>query len=423
MKRYAWCLVLVLPGATAVAADWPGFRGPGGSGVSGEKGLPTKWSDTENLAWKTALAGPGSSSPVVWGDRVFVTCYTGYGVPGEEGGAQKDLKRHLLCLDRKKGTVLWEKKVDATLPESRYSGPYITLHGYASSTPVTDGERVYVFFGKSGVHAFDFKGNELWQKSVGTRTDGWGSGSSPVLYKDLVIVNAGVESGSVVALDKRDGTQKWKAGGTGRTWNSPVLVDAKGGKQELVVRGRQSLLGLDPDTGKKLWHCDGFNDSYVCPTAVAKDSVVYSLGGRFQGTAVAVKAGGKGDVTETHQVWSRNLGGSICSPAVHGDHLYWVADNGTAQCVAIKDGKKAYSQRLRNSGTLYASITIADGKIYAVSRTRGTFVLAARPKFEQFGHNTFAGDKSVFNACPAVSDGQLFLRSDKYLYCIGKKEG
>src|SRR5262249_45400 len=156
-----------------------------------------------------------------------------------------------LCLDRKKGTILWNKEVEAKLPETKYSGPHFTLHGFASSTPVTDGERVYVFFGKSGVFAFDFKGKELWKANVGTGTEGWGSATSPVLYKDLVIVNAGVECGSVVALNKKDGTEKWKAPGTRGTWNSPVLVDIKGGKQELVVRSTRSLLGLDPATGKK----------------------------------------------------------------------------------------------------------------------------------------------------------------------------
>jgi outer membrane protein assembly factor BamB len=406
---------------SAGAVDWPNFRGAKSSGVSTDKGLPLKWNEKENLVWKTALPGPGASSPIVWGDRVFVTCYTGYGIPGDEGGEQKDLKRHLLCLDRKKGTILWEKKVEAKLPETPYGG-FLALHGYASSTPVTDGERVYVFFGKSGVFAFDFKGKQLWQASVGTGTHGWGSASSPVLYKDLLIVNAGVESGSLVALKKKDGTEEWKAGGVGGTWNSPVLVDGKDGKEELVVRATRSLLGFDPAKGKKLWHCDGFRDGYVCPTVVAKGGVVYSLGGRFEGMNAAVKAGGEGDVTDTKQVWAKKMGGgSICSPALYGDHLYWVADSGMAYCVKAKDGEKVYSERLRASGTLYASITIADGKIYAVSRTKGTFVLPARPKFEVLAHNTFDSDKSVFNGSPAVSKGQLLIRSDKYLYCIGKK--
>ena len=414
-------LCFALLALAAGAADWPGFRGPDGSGVSADKGVPVKWSDDENLVWKAALPGPGGSSPVVWGDRVFVTCYTGYGIPGERGGDQKDLERHLVCVDRKKGKILWDKAVKAKLPEASYRPPFITLHGYASSTPVTDGKLVYVFFGKSGVFAFDFGGKQIWQADVGTGTDGWGSATSPVLYKDLVIVNASVESGALIAFSKKDGEKKWTSPGVRRAWDSPVLVDAGGGKQEVVVRVPRSLLGIDPDTGKQLWHFDRFRDGYVCPTAVGKGGVVYSLGGRFEGMAAAVKAGGKGDVTKTHEVWSKKLGVPIPSPALSGDLLCWVSDSGTATCVKAKDGEKVYEKRLDRSGTLYASLTVAGDKMYAVSREKGTFVLAAGPKFEVLAHNTFAGDKSVFNGSPAVSDGQLFLRSNKYLYCVGKK--
>jgi outer membrane protein assembly factor BamB len=213
----------------------------------------------------------------------------------------------------------------------------------------------------------------------------------------------------------------WKCPGITRAWNSPVLVDVKGGRQELVVRVPRSILGVDPATGKKLWHCDGFRDGYVCPTVVAREGIVYSLGGRFEGVAAAVKAGGKNDVTNTHLLWSKRLGGPIPSPVVYGDYLYSVSDSGSASCFNAKDGEKVYAERLQGSGTLYASITLADGKIYAVGRNNGIYVLAAGPKFEVLAHNTFESDKSVFNGSPALSNGQLFLRSDKSLYCIGKK--
>jgi outer membrane protein assembly factor BamB len=411
----AW---FVLSTLQAGSADWPSFRGPHSSGVSEDKDLPTTWSEKENLVWKTALPGPGGSSPIIIGDRIFLTCWSGYFLPGEGAGDEKKLKRHLVCLDRKKGTILWDKDVAAVLPEAKLDRNG-SLNGYASSTPVSDGERVYVFFGKTGVLAFDFEGKQLWQTSVGTGRNNWGSASSPVLYKDLVIVNASVESQSLVALNKKDGKEAWKCPDIGRAWNSPVLVDVKDGKQELVIRVTKSILGIDPATGNKLWHCDGFRDGYVCPTVVARDGVVYSLGGRFQGANVAVKAGGEGDVKT---IWSTTMGGgSISSPALHGDLLYWVHDGGTAHCVKTKNGEKVYSERLKNTGTIYASLTIAGDKMYAVSRNKGTFVLAAGPEFKQLGHNTFEDDKSIFNGSPAVSKGQLFLRSDKYLYCIGKK--
>ena len=414
-------LVLFLPTADSGASNWPGFRGPHGAAVSAEKGLPAKWGDQENLVWKTELPGPGASSPITFGDKVFVTCYTGYGIPGDNGGDPQDLQRHLLCVDRKSGTIVWDKAVAAKLPEPRY-GSFLALHGYASSTPVTDGERVYVFFGKSGLFAFDLSGKQLWQADVGSGTHGWGSATSPVLYQDLVIINASVESGSLMAFQKKDGKQAWKCPGVRGSWDTPVLVDLPSGKQELVVRVPKSLLGVDPATGQQLWHYDGFGDGYVCPTVAAKDGVVYALGGRFEGTAVAVKAGGRGDVTNTHEVWSKQLGGPIPSPVVYGDHLYWVSDNGTAWCVRTRDGEKVYQQRLKDSGTLYASIVLGDGKIYAVSRSKGTFVLAAEPRFEQLARNVFASDRSIFNGSPAVSNGELLLRSDKYLYYVGKKK-
>jgi outer membrane protein assembly factor BamB len=421
---FPWLLALLVPvrAQPAAGTDWPNFRGPHNAAVSQDKGLPIKWSDQDNVVWKTALPGPGSSSPIVWGNRVFVTCYTGYGLPGGNAGEQKNLKRHLLCLDRKKGMILWDRAVDAKLPETRYSG-YIELHGYASSTPATDGKQVYVFFGKSGVLAYDFEGKRAWQANVGSGTDGWGSATSPVLYKDLVIVNASVESGALVALRKKDGKEAWKLPGISRAWNSPVLVDVPDGRQEIAVRVPTSLVGVDPATGKKLWYFSGFHDGYVTPTVVAHDGVVYSLGGRFEGMAVAVKAGGKGDVTNTHKVWTKHLGGfgPIPSPAFYNGYIYWVGDVGAANCVQAKNGEKVYNQRIPSSGTLYASVVIGDGHIYAVSRKKGTFVLAAKPKYELLAQNSFAADQSIFNASPAIGGGQLFLRSDKFLYCLGKK--
>jgi outer membrane protein assembly factor BamB len=413
--------VLVLPVAallwTALAADWPRFRGPHSSAVSDDKGLPVKWSDTENVVWKTKLPGRGGSSPVTFGKFIFLTCYTGYAT-GADDGDPKKLRRHLLCLDRKTGRILWNKEVAAKLPEARYNGR-MTLNGYATNTPATDGKNVYAFFGKSGVVAYDFKGNQLWQKEVGTGTDKWGSATSVLLYKDLVIVNASVESGALVALHKKDGSQAWKAPGIRRSWSSPILVDV-GKKQELVLSTPQTIRGFDPESGKELWTCAGIPDGYVCPTAVAHRGVVYVIGGRHN-TAVAVKAGGRGDVTESHRLWTRGAGANVPSAVVFGDHLYWVNERGIAWCLKTKDGAIVFQERLRGTGLVYASATIADGKMYVPSRENGTYVLAAKPKFELLAHNTFKDDSSIFNACPVVSQKQLLLRSDRFLYCLGKK--
>jgi outer membrane protein assembly factor BamB len=404
------------PGAPAKLSDWPSFRGPHGSGISEEKGLPAKWSDTENLVWKTDLPGPGASSPVVWGDKVLVTCYTGYGLDQSNPGDQENLRRHLLCVDRKSGKVLWDKEVKAKLPEPRYAG-FMANHGYASSTPATDGERIYVFYGKTGVFAYDFAGKELWQADVGDKDYYWGTGTSPLLYKDFVIVNADVESGALIALNRKTGKEEWKATSLSGCWGSPVLVDVPGGKPEIVLSFPNVVRGFDPDTGKELWKCDGIKENYLCPTVTAKDGVVYAIGARAH-NALAVKAGGTGDVTRTHIVWTKRVGSNVTSPSVYEEHLYWVDDGGTAYCLKAKDGEQVYAERLK--GGVYASVTIADGKIYVVSKKDGTFVLAVGPKFEQLAHNTLSDD-STFNGSPAVSQGQLFLRSDKRLYCIGKK--
>ncbi len=248
--------IVCMYAAIGVAADWPGFRGPAGAAVSDETSLPTTWSDTENLAWKTELPGPGSSSPVTWKDRVFVTCYTGYGLDRENPGNQDDLSRVLVCLNLENGQILWQTPVKARLPEDPYSG-FITEHGYASSTPATDGERVYVFYGKSGALAFDMEGHQLWQTDVGTGSAfmAWGSGTSPLLYKDLVILNANAESNSIVALNKSSGEKVWESPADAATasWSTPILATTAEGKQELVLNVPYELWGMDPDTGKLLW--------------------------------------------------------------------------------------------------------------------------------------------------------------------------
>jgi outer membrane protein assembly factor BamB len=407
----------------ALGADWPNFRGPKNSGLSDDKDLPVKWSETENLAWKTKLPGPGGSSPITAGKFVFLTCYTGYGIDDEDEGNQDQskLRRHLLCLDRKTGRILWDKDVKAKLPEPRFRGMGMPLHGYASSTPATDGKHVYVFYGKTGVFAYDFKGNQLWQKSVGDRTDMFGAGSSVALTKDLVIVNASLEESALVALKKKDGSPAWKVKGIGRSWTTPVLVDV-GGKQELVLNTVKSIMGFDPATGKELWSCAGIPGMYTISSVVAKDGVVYTMSaGRGGGKAMAIKAGGRGDVTKSHVLWTKNVGDNITSPVVYKGHLYWAGQNGMAFCLSAKDGAVVYKERLKDTPPAYASATIADGKMYVVTRTKGTFVLAAKPKFEVVAHNTFKGDKSVFIASPAVSNGHLLLRSERFLYCLGKK--
>jgi len=398
------------------AADWTRFRGPDGMGVSNATNVPVSWSSTENIAWRTPLPGPGASTPISLGQRVYVTSYSGYGL--EAGQGQQDaLQRHLLCVNRTSGEIIWHKQFAPKLPEHNYQGEG-AYHGYAASTPVSDGKRLYVFFGKSGVFCFDLNGNQLWQASVGEGTNGWGSGCSPLLHGDMLIVNASVESGSIVALDKSTGKQLWQCGGIGSSWNTPLVVKA-GTASELVVSIQNNLLGISLEDGKELWRADGVH-RYVCPSVVAHDGIVYAIGGGH--TSLAVKTGGRGDVTDSHTLWRHTKGSNVSSPIYHQGHLYWFSDDGGFLCCQnTKSGETVFQQRLEpRPGRIWSSPVLADGKLYAVSQHNGTFVVAASPKYKLLAHNAFDDDNSRTNASPAVDDGQLLMRTDRFLYCIGK---
>jgi outer membrane protein assembly factor BamB len=404
-------IVLAVP---VSAADWPQFRGPGGQGISSENGLPTTWSASENVIWKTELPGAGTSSPIVVGDRIFLTGYAGYNVPGQPAGSMDALKRHVVCLGERDGKVQWTTPVPSKLPEQ---GTIRDGHGYASSTPASDGQRIYAFFGKSGVVALDLAGKIVWRADVGDGLSGWGSAASPVLHDNLVIVNAGVESQSLVALNKATGKEAWRARGIKESWNTPLLVKSPAGKTELVVAIMGKVLGFDPASGEQLWSCDTDIDWYMVPSLVADRGVVYCIGGR-SGGALAVKTGGRGDVTDTHRVWVGKKGSNVSSPVVHEGHLYWAHDSlGILYCGEAGSGKIVYEQRLPRAGQFYASPVLADDKIYYLTRNGRMFVVAARPHFEILATNEL-GDRSTFNASPVVANGRLFLRSDRYLYCL-----
>jgi outer membrane protein assembly factor BamB len=416
----------ILTATMAMAADWPQFRGPSGLGVAPDKGLPVTWSDDSNLAWKTELPGPGSSSPIVVGNRVFLTCYSGYGLPGKPAGNRADLKRHLLCLDRKSGKRLWQRDVAAVQPEQAYDAE-LRLHGYATSTPVSDGKTVYVFFGMTGVLAFDLEGKKLWQTSVGEGKHSYGSAASPVLYKNLLIVNANIESKALVGLDRNTGKIIWRAPGLWASWSTPMLVQSPKGGAQVVVSEYKKVLGFAPDTGKELWHVNYRPPPpYVCASLTAHEGVVYA----FADTGVAIRTGGSGDVSGTHVLWRRASELSLTSPVWFEGYLYWLTGP-VIRCIKADDGKRGDSKRLRPSVDLktavarpdacYASPVVADGKIYCVSRGQGVFVVEAHPKLRQLAHNVFRADTSTFNATPVVNDSQLLLRSDRYLYCIGTK--
>lgn len=413
--------LLLMMAVAGWSADWPRFRGSGGDGIVTGSDAPLKWGPQENVIWKTELPGPGSSSPIVSGGKVFLTSYSGYGLDAAQPGDPAKLKRHALCLNRADGKLLWSHAADAPLPEQPYGGPYITQHGYASSTPVTDGQRVFFFLAKSGVFAFTMDGKQVWQTNVGTNFHEWGAGASPVLYKNLLIVNAAFESDSLIALDKQTGKTVWSVRGMARAWNTPALVETGKGTPELVVSINGRLRAFDPQTGAELWHCKGIAAAELCPSIVAHQGILFVLG-HPSGQAMAVRAGGRGDVTETHVLWRLNKGSNVTSPIYRDGHVYWASDNrGFAYCVKAETGEIVYEERWQpNAGQIYASPVLVGERFYYVSRMAGTFVVAAKPEFKLLAHSPPL-DPSSFSGSPAVVDGQVFLRSDRYLYCVGQR--
>ncbi len=445
------------------AADWSRFRGPNGSGLAEDaKQLPTEFSATKNLKWKMELPGPGSSSPIVVGDRVIVTCWSGYGLSRENPGDMKALKLHLMSFDRQSGKQQWDAVVDPFYPEEPYQGMFAE-HGYASHTPASDGEMVFAYFGKAGLFAFDMNGKKLWNKSVGTGTGfrGWGTASSPILYKDLVIVTASSESQSLVAFNKKTGEQVWKqeADGLAGTWGTPVLVEVDKTRTDLVIGVPYEIWGLNPDTGKLRWFCNATQDDSYCSSVVANGDTVYAIEGR-SGGSFAVRAGGKDDVSKSHLVWSGNNRNRIGTPVVADGRIYFVAGK-VITALDAKTGSEIYQSRLSSKaggsseaanpapgsgggpggpggygggpggggrggrgggmgGQDYSSPVVGDGKLYYVGRNGEIFVVKTGATFEQLAVNRLTDQVEDFSSTPAISGKQIFIRSSKHLYCVSE---
>lgn len=423
--------VCLLVATTTMASDWPQFRGPGGNGIATDARVPTTWSDTTNLQWKTALPGRGSSSPIVSGESVFVTCYSGYG-EGEEGGNPEKLVRHLLCLERKTGKIVWDRTVPADLPEDPYRG-FLTEHGYASSTPATDGKNIYVFFGKSGALAFNLTGKQLWKVDMGKQSSNrrWGSAASPLLYKNLVIINASEESRSIRALEAATGKEIWKVerDGLELSYSTPTLLDSGGGRTDLLVGMPNLLLALEPDTGRIRWQADTGLPGNLSTSPVATDDLVFLTGGFPKMGSIALRGAGRGCATPAEVLWTSDTASYVPTPVVHDGNLYFVSDQGFAICMEARTGKVLHKECLpgisptaRGAKPVYASPVLVGSRLFAVSRRKGAFVLDATPQMSLVSQNSFVGDDSDFNATPAVSGNQIFLRSNRFIYCIKNGE-
>lgn len=404
----------------AKAENWPQWRGPRGDGTCTEKRLPTTWSTIENVAWKVPLPEPGNSTPIVWNDRVFVT----------QALAKED-RRTLMCLNRQDGRLLWQAGT-----EWKEKEPTHGTNPMCSSSPVTDGERVVAWFGSAGLFCFDFQGNLLWKRDLGMQRHIWGYGSSPVLHGELCFLHFGPgERTFLIAINKKTGETVWqhdepinKAGTSEAkfsnadyygSWSTPLVRDIAG-NNELILSFPFRACAFDLATGGEQWTCSGIN-ALVYTSPIFADGIVVAMGG-FGGMTVAVKAGGSGDITQQRRLWQHPRSKQrIGSGAIHNGLIFIHNDPGIAECFELQTGKLVWEQRLRGQGarsTNWSSIMIADDLCYTMTQGGDCFVFRAGPQFELLATNSL-GEHSNSSIVP--SDGQLFLRTYKHLWCIGER--
>ena len=402
--------------AASFAGNWPQWRGPNQNGSASEKNLPATWSATENVTWKLALPAFSGSTPIIWEDRIFLNSGDG-------------TELSLWCVDRNKGTPIWKKHL----------GPgnvKVRKQNMSSPSPVTDGKYVWVLTGTGVFKAFDFEGNELWmkdiQKDYGRFGLNWGYGSSPLLFKDLLYVEVlhGMKTQDpsyLLAIEKLSGKTRWRVerptdavAESPDAYTTPALLRYDG-KEEIVLSGGDYVTGHNPATGEELWRAGGLNpgkerSNRMVASPVIADGMIYAPS--RQRPLLAFKAGGRGDVSRSHLVWTTDQGTDVPTPATDGKYLYVLNDRGILWCRDAKTGVEIWgSQRVR-SGTYSASPVVADGKLYVTSEDGITTVLEAGPAFKVLAENDLA-DYTL--SSPAVSDGQVFIRTQGYLYCIGRR--
>lgn len=416
MRRFCFALCLSLGCAFASAADhWPNWRGPTQNGVAAGKGYPTKWSATENVAWKIELPGKGSSTPVVWEDRLYLTC----GVGGQNT---------VLALDRS-GKEAWRTAVGSERP-----GKHKKATG-SNPSPATDGNHVFVYFKSGDLACLDLKGKIVWQHNLqstyGEDTLWWDLGTSPVLTSDAVVV-AVMQTGPsfLVALDKETGKVRWKQdrnlgapSEAAQSYSTPVVLK-DGDREMLVVLGADHVTGHEAKTGAELWRVGGLNPTghqyfRSIASAVVTDGMVVAPYARGA-TITGVKLGGSGDVTKSHVAWTlEGLGADVPTPAAQNGRFFVCTDKGDVAAVDVRTGKKLWSGQVdRNRNAYSASPILADDKLYITREDGKTFVLAAGDEFKVLGENELAGEFTV--ATPVFADGRIYIRTLDHLYCIGK---
>lgn len=412
MKRVLSLFALFLA-SDVHGENWPAWRGPHGDGVSNEKNLPVSWSATKNVKWKVALPDIGNSTPIIWNEHVFLT-------QALDGGK----RRALLAFHRADGSKLWQQELPCSVMETTHK-----QNPPCSASPVTDGEAVYAAFASSGVIAFDFTGKKLWHRDFGPLLHRWGNGSSPILYKDLLIVFHGPgEPTFLVALNKRTGATVWKKEETAinspifGSWSTPVVARI-GTRDELImplpgdkIGGDGIFKSYDPDTGKELWTASGLgNEIYAMPALSEAKDLVIGISGH-NGPLMAVKLGGDSmDRVLWRQANKKATPQRVGSGVFHQGRFFLADAPGFVECLDPKTGEAIWKERL--DGTLWGSMLLADSRLYVSSLEGDTYVLAAGPKFEVLSRNTLG---EPLYAAPAAAHGEIFLRGYKHLYCISK---
>ena len=415
--------------------NWPQWRGPASMGISAETDLPTEWSASKNVKWKTPITGRGLSSPIVWGKKIFLTTsIEGAVVPGAQApkhmdgdkefkhpdsvGADRSHTLKVLCIDRDTGKILWERTAyEGTVYDDRHR-----KNTYASATPATDGKHVFAFFGSEGLYAYDFDGKLIWKASPGKLSlAGMGPGTSPTLHESLVIVQCDEEAGAnsfIAAYDKKSGKEVWRMPRKVQaSWTTPIVV-RNATRIELITSGNESIISYDPMTGKELWRTKGV-DSNAIATPVATNDTVYVAAGYPAKIAMAIRLGSSGVLKDSDVIWKYTKGTAyVPSPILYGDYLYLMTDRGIITCLNAKTGGVVYEGgRVPIPATFTASPVAFDNKLLLTSEDGDTFIVKAGPKHEVLGTNSL--DEPVY-ASPAIADGKIFLRGEKHLYCIAK---
>ncbi|HXG60959.1 MAG TPA: PQQ-binding-like beta-propeller repeat protein [Planctomycetota bacterium] len=403
--RGAALAVLALAGI-ARAQDWPAWRGPKGDGTSAETGFPLRWSATEGVLWKVPVPGWGHSSPVLAGDRLFLTTYV-----------ESTDERKLLCLDARNGRLLWERTVLVAPKERKHR-----LNSYASSTPATDGRYIFTAFldrTDFAVFCYDLEGNLVWKRVPGSFYSPHGFCSSPALYKDLVIFNGDQDADAwIVALERATGRERWRADRPNKTrsYVPPVVIEAAG-RAQLVLSGSKCVASYDPDTGRLLWIVDGPTEQYVASLVYA-DGVLFVTGGYPDRYLTGIRPDGEGNVTRTHVLWQHEREGVsyVPSPVAWESRFFVVSDDGLASALEAKTGRRLWKERLGPHHS--ASPVAAGGYLYFTDDRGTTHVLKAGPTFERVARNEL-GEECY--ASPALSRGRIYLRTARHLWCLGER--